>query len=74
MSKVEIRITVEIDEAEYAKTYGIREFDAVQDAKGFLGELAAGRLVEHDQVSRVISINGKMVPTVGEEAKQWSKQ
>jgi hypothetical protein len=65
MAKVTITMVVEIDEKEWARTYGMNEWDATQDAKGMYGELAARRVEEHPLCKRIVTINGAMQPTIG---------
>jgi len=59
MKKIEITLTVEIDEAEWAKTYGMDECRAASDARQMYGELAARRIEEHPENKGVVAINGK---------------
>ena len=64
MAKVDIRMTIEIDAKEWADTFGLDEWDAARDARELLAQIAAEPLKQHDQVKRIVTINGKMQPTI----------
>ncbi len=68
--KINIRMTIEIDAKEWADTYMtgsdgyIPDHVIRGDAEDMYGEIAAENIRSHDLCRHIITINGKMQPTI----------